>query len=213
MPVVLNVNENPYPPSPLIRQEMAAAIVNAAGGLNRYPDREALALRSDLAAYLGHGLTAENIWAANGSNEIMSHLLTAFGGPGRRVLTFTPTYSMYPEYARNTCTEYVTVPRNDDYTLDAGLIRRAVEEHGPTVVIVTTPNNPTGTATPVEVLDEVCANTDAIVVADEAYQEFSARPSAETDEHRARGKRGHTYFHKRLLSSRRIYFLFFLSLY
>jgi histidinol-phosphate aminotransferase len=178
LPVVLNVNENPYPPSPLIRQEMAAAIVNAAGGLNRYPDREALALRSDLAAYLGHGLTAENIWAANGSNEIMSHLLTAFGGPGRRVLTFTPTYSMYPEYARNTCTEYVTVPRNPDYTLDAGLILGAVEEHRPTVVIVTTPNNPTGTATPVEVLDEVCANTDAIVVADEAYQEFSARPSA-----------------------------------
>ena len=82
VPVVLNVNENPYPPSPLIRQEMAAAIVNAAGGLNRYPDREALALRSDLAAYLGHGLTADNIWAANGSNEVMSHLLTAFGGVG-----------------------------------------------------------------------------------------------------------------------------------
>ena len=115
LPVVLNVNENPYPPSPLIRQEMAAAVVRAAGGLNRYPDREALGLRSDLAAYLGHGLTAENIWAANGSNEIMSHLLTAFGGPGRRVLTFTPTYSMYPEYARNTCTEYVTVPRRADY--------------------------------------------------------------------------------------------------
>ncbi|MBK7821212.1 MAG: histidinol-phosphate transaminase [Tessaracoccus sp.] len=178
VPVVLNVNENPYPPSPLIRQEMAAAIVNAAGSLNRYPDREALALRSDLAAYLGHGLTAENIWAANGSNEIMSHLLTAFGGPGRRVLTFTPTYSMYPEYARNTCTEYVTVPRRDDYTLDAGLVLRAIEEHRPTMVIITTPNNPTGTATPVEVFDEVCAQTDAIIVADEAYQEFSARPSA-----------------------------------
>ncbi|MFT3886860.1 MAG: histidinol-phosphate transaminase [Arachnia sp.] len=178
VPVVLNVNENPYPPSPLIRQEMAAAIVNAAGVLNRYPDREARALRTDLAAYLGHGLTADNVWAANGSNEIMSHLLTAFGGPGRRVLTFTPTYSMYPEYARNTCTEYVTVPRKADYTLDASLVLSAIEEHRPTVVLITTPNNPTGTATPIEVIDEVCAGTDAIVVADEAYQEFSARPSA-----------------------------------
>ena len=180
LPVVLNVNENPYPPSEAIRREMADAIVAAAGTLNRYPDREARALRSDLAAYLGHGLTADNIWAANGSNEIMSHLLTAFGGPGRTVLAFTPTYSMYPEYARNTCTQYVTVPRRDDYTVDAELALKAIEEHEPTVVIITTPNNPTGTATPVEVIDEICSNTDAIVVADEAYQEFSARPSALT---------------------------------
>ncbi|MCG6566578.1 histidinol-phosphate transaminase [Tessaracoccus sp. Y36] len=178
VPVVLNVNENPYPPSPAVRQEMAAAIVNAAGTLNRYPDREARALRADLAAYLGHGLTAERIWAANGSNEIMSHLLTAFGGPGRKVLTFTPTYSMYPEYARNTCTEYVTVPRRDDYTLDAELILGAIAEHRPTVVLITSPNNPTGTTVALEVIDEVCATTDAIVVADEAYQEFSSRPSA-----------------------------------
>nr|WP_255436458.1 histidinol-phosphate transaminase [Tessaracoccus sp. MC1756] len=178
VPVVLNVNENPYPPSPAVRQEMAAAIVNAAGTLNRYPDREARALRADLAAYLGHGLTADRIWAANGSNEIMSHLLTAFGGPGRKVLTFTPTYSMYPEYARNTCTEYVTVPRRDDYTLDAELILGAIAEHRPTVVLITSPNNPTGTTVALEVIDEVCATTDAIVVADEAYQEFSSRPSA-----------------------------------
>ncbi|MBB1484742.1 histidinol-phosphate transaminase [Tessaracoccus sp. MC1865] len=178
VPVVLNVNENPYPPSPAVRQEMAAAIVNAAGTLNRYPDREARALRADLAAYLGHGLTAERIWAANGSNEIMSHLLTAFGGPGRKVLTFTPTYSMYPEYARNTCTEYVTVPRRDDYTLDAELILGAIAEHRPTVVLITSPNNPTGTTVALEVIDEVCATTNAIVVADEAYQEFSSRPSA-----------------------------------
>lgn len=178
VPVVLNVNENPYPPSPAIRQEMAAAIVTAAGTLNRYPDREARALRADLAAYLGHGLTADQIWAANGSNEIMSHLLTAFGGPGRKVLTFTPTYSMYPEYARNTCTEYVTVPRHPDFTLDAELVLGAIAQHDPTVVLITTPNNPTGTTVPLEVIDEVCANTAAIVVVDEAYQEFSSRPSA-----------------------------------
>ena len=178
VPVVLNVNENPDPPSPLIRQEMAAAVVRAAGGLNRYPDREALGLRTDLAAYLGHGLTADNIWAANGSNEVMSHLLTAFGGPGRSVLTFTPTYSMYPEYARNTFTGYVTEPRNPDFTLTADLVLDAVQRHDPTVVVITTPNNPTGTSVGLEVFEAVLAGSDAIVVADEAYQEFSGRPSA-----------------------------------
>lgn len=179
VPVVLNVNENPYPPSPAIRHEMAAAIVAAAGGLNRYPDREALALRADLAAYLGHGLGPEHIWAANGSNEVMAHLLTAFGGPGRSVLTFTPTYSMYPEYARNTVTGYVTAPRNDDYTLDADLVLGAIEQHRPTVVLITTPNNPTGTAVDLETIEAVLKGSgETLVVVDEAYQEFSSRPSA-----------------------------------
>lgn len=178
VPVVLNVNENPYPPSDAVRREMADAVVEAAGQLNRYPEREALELRRDLADYLGHDLGPENVWVANGSNEIMSHLLTAFGGPGRRVLTFTPTYSMYPEYARNTCTKYVTVARRDDFTLDADLIVDAITEHDPTVVLITTPNNPTGTTTPLEVIDEVCRRTNTIVVVDEAYQEFARTPSA-----------------------------------
>ena len=178
VPVVLNVNENPYSPSEAVRREMADAVVAAAGTLNRYPEREALELRRDLAGYLGHGLGAENIWAANGSNEVMTHLLTAFGGPGRSVLTFTPTYSMYPEYARNTCTGYVTVPRRPDHTLDAPLILEAIAEHEPTVVLITTPNNPTGTSCSLEVIEEVCRSTDAIIVVDEAYQEFSSQPSA-----------------------------------
>lgn len=176
--VVLNVNENPYPPSPQVAREMAQSVLEAASRLNRYPERDALALRADLASYLGTGLQAENIWVANGSNEIMSHLLTAFGGPGRSVLTFTPTYSMYPEYARNTHTRFITVPRRDDFTLDAALVLGAIDEHRPTVVLITTPNNPTGTSCPVEVIDEVCAGTEAIVVVDEAYQEFSTRASA-----------------------------------
>ncbi|MGV8846849.1 histidinol-phosphate transaminase [Tessaracoccus sp.] len=178
VPVVLNVNENPYPPSEAVRREMADAVVEAAGHLNRYPEREALELRRDLAAYLGHGLGHESIWVANGSNEIMLHLLTAFGGPGRRVLAFTPTYSMYPEYARNTCTQYVTAPRKPDFTLDADLICDAIEAQQPTVVLITTPNNPTGTTTSLEVIDEVCRRSDAIVVVDEAYQEFARTPSA-----------------------------------
>ncbi len=178
VPIVLNVNENPYPPSPAIRHEMAAAIVSAAGTLNRYPDREALDLRGDLASYLGHGLSAENVWAANGSNEVMAHLLTAFGGPGRRALTFTPTYSMYPEYARNTCTDYVTVPRNPDYTLDADLVLGAIAEHRPTVTLITTPNNPTGTTVDLATIEAVLEGSDTLLVVDEAYQEFSSGPSA-----------------------------------
>ena len=178
VPVVLNVNENPYPPSSELRRAMGQAIQEAAATMNRYPDREAVALREDLAAYLGNGLTSRNIWVGNGSNEIMGQLLTAFGGPDRRMLTFTPTYSMYPEYARNTCTAYVTEPRNPDFTLDADLMLSAMERHTPAVVVITTPNNPTGTCTAPEVIDEICFATDAIVVVDEAYQEFSRRPGA-----------------------------------
>ena len=174
VPVCLNVNENPYPPSPAVAAEMAEAVVAAV--YNRYPDREFRGLRAQLADYLGHGLTADNIWAANGSNEVMTHVLGAFAGPGRRVLTFTPTYSMYPEYARNTHSAYVTVPRRDDYTLDADLVLAAVAERDPAVVILTTPNNPTGTSTPLAVIRAVLEGTDAIVVVDEAYQEFARTP-------------------------------------
>ena len=174
VPVRLNVNENPYPPGPEIRAEMASAV--AAESLNRYPDREAWALREALADYLGHGLIPLQIWAANGSNEVMTHLLQAFGGPGRTLLTFTPTYSMYPEYARNTHTRYVTVPRRRDFSVDAELVLAAVEEHHPDMVLLCTPNNPTGTQTPVSVIQEICQQVDCLVIVDEAYQEFTEVP-------------------------------------
>ena len=180
VPVPLNVNENPYPPSSATRIDMASAVLQLAMGVNRYPDREAVALREALAAYLGHGLDVSEIWAANGSNEVMTHVLGAFAGPGRTVLSFTPTYSMYPEYARNTHSGYVTVPRHDDFTLDAQLVKDAVTEHSPSVVIITTPNNPTGTSTPLPVLQDICASlpADTILVVDEAYQEFAHDPAA-----------------------------------
>lgn len=179
VPVRLNVNENPYPPSDSTAADMAAAVQAAAAGVNRYPDREATTLRAGLAAYLGHGLAADEIWAANGSNEVMSHVFGAFGGPGRVGLSFSPTYSMYPEYARNTHTAWVTVPRRPDYTLDGDLVLAAIAEHRPSVVLITTPNNPTGTTTPIPVLREVLAATadkGPVVVVDEAYQEFARHP-------------------------------------
>lgn len=176
VPVRLNVNENPWPPTSDVIQDMARAVSHAASQVNRYPDREAWDLRADLAHYLGFGLTADNIWAANGSNEVMTHLLAAFGGQGRTVLSFTPAYSMYPEYARNTLTDYVTRPRREDYTLDAEIVLRGIELTGADIVLITTPNNPTGTTTPVHVVEEVLENTEALVIVDEAYQEFTEVP-------------------------------------
>ena len=181
VPVVLNVNENPYPVAPEIVAEIASAVAQAAVGLNRYPDREFFDLRADLAAFLrtesGAELAPRQVWAANGSNEVMLHVLQAFGGPGRRALSFAPTYSMYPEYARDTLTTWVTGQRRDDFTLDVEHARAMVREHRPTVVLLASPNNPTGTALPpatVEaVLDEVAQLPHgAVVVVDEAYGEF-----------------------------------------
>jgi histidinol-phosphate aminotransferase len=180
VPVCLNVNENPYPPSPAVVAEIATAVAQAAGVMNRYPDRDALALRADLARYLGHGLAAEQIWAANGSNEVMTHVLQAFGGPGRTVLSFAPTYSMYPEYARNTHTRWVTAPRTADFRIDADAARAAIAAHAPDVVLVTSPNNPTGTAVDLATVRAICEAAPGVVVVDEAYVEFAraGTPSA-----------------------------------
>ena len=175
VPVLLNVNENPYPPSAAVISGIARAVAEAAASMNRYPERDALALRGDLARYLGHGLTADNIWAANGSNEVMTHVLGAFGGPGRSALTFAPSYSMYPEYARNTHTEWLTVPRKPDFTLDVDLALRSIAEIRPDVILVASPNNPTGTRAEVDQLEALCQAAPGVIVIDEAYAEF-ARP-------------------------------------
>jgi histidinol-phosphate aminotransferase len=171
-PIPLNVNENPYGPAPHVAAEMAEVIGTLAAGLNRYPDREATALRQDLAAYLGHGLTAERVWAGNGSNEVMMQVLQAFGGPGRSVLSFEPTYSMYPEYARSTGTRWIGAPRPLDFALDAEEAAEVVRREAPTVTLLASPNNPTGTAVGLRVIEAVCEAGEGVVVVDEAYAEF-----------------------------------------
>ncbi|MEZ0490638.1 histidinol-phosphate transaminase [Kineococcus sp. TBRC 1896] len=187
VPVVLNVNENPYPVAPEVVADIAAAVARAAVGLNRYPDREFLDLRADLAAFLrtesGAQLEPEQVWAANGSNEVMLHVLQAFGGPGRTALSFAPTYSMYPEYARDTLTTWVTGRRADDFTLDVEHAREQVRRYRPSVVLLTSPNNPTGTALPLATVEAVLEEVSAVggvVVVDEAYGEFrrDGTPSA-----------------------------------
>ena len=178
--VCLNVNENPYPPSERVISEISAAVAEAGRSMNRYPERDALALRGDLAHYLGYGLSADQIWAANGSNEVMLHVLMAFAGPGRRVLSFAPTYSMYPEYARDTHSEWCTVPRRDDFTIDADAAAAAVLESRPDVVLIASPNNPTGTAVGLPTIRAICDAAHGVVVVDEAYHEFArtGTPSA-----------------------------------
>jgi histidinol-phosphate aminotransferase len=173
VPVLLNVNENPYPPSSSVVADIERAVAEAARDLNRYPDREFVALRQALAAYLGHGVTPAQVWAANGSNEVMLHLLQAFGGPGRTALSFAPTYSMYPEYARDTHTGWEVGHREEDFTLDPERAVALVRERRPHVVLLPSPNNPTGTALPHEVIGMLCGELDeGVLVVDEAYAEF-----------------------------------------
>jgi histidinol-phosphate aminotransferase len=182
VPVQLNVNENPYGPSPMVVSEIAGAVAGVASTLNRYPDREFVELRTALADYLGHGVTAPQVWAANGSNEVMLQLLQAFGGPGRTAVSFAPTYSMYPEYARDTNTTWVEGRREDDFTLDLDRARALVEELRPSVVLLPSPNNPTGTALPPAAIGTLCeaGGEGCLVVVDEAYGEFrrEGTPSA-----------------------------------
>jgi histidinol-phosphate aminotransferase len=179
VPVCLNVNENPYPPSASLVADITAAVGAVAGELNRYPDREARRLRRDLAGYLHRfehfEVDPSCVWAANGSNEVMHQLLQAFGGPGRGVLSFSPSYSMYPQYCRDTFTMYLTEPREPDFSLDVEVAVKAVRAHRPVVTLLTSPNNPTGTALPPATAEAVlaaAAEHDGLVVIDEAYAEF-----------------------------------------
>ena len=175
----LNVNENPFEPSAALRTALSEAVYQATGDLNRYPDRDALRLRKALSEYIEleseFHCDPERIWAANGSNEIMAHVFAAFGGPDHCAITFPPTYSMYPEYARNAFTQLVAVERNRDFTINVVNACTAIEINKPALVLIASPNNPTGTAIRLEELREIieCARDQgAIVVVDEAYAEF-----------------------------------------
>lgn len=187
VPIALNVNENPFAPTEEIIADIASAVASAAATLNRYPDREATTLREKLAEYLKMecevDLDVPQIWVANGSNEIMTHILLAFAGPGRSVLSASPTYSMYPEYARNAHSTWVDVPRLDDFTLDLDGLGEAIRTERPAVILLASPNNPTGTAlSPAEIAQVLemsrghgpkeAPGSDCLVVIDEAYAEF-----------------------------------------
>jgi histidinol-phosphate aminotransferase len=181
----LNTNENPYPLPAELLADLGAALGHAALELNRYPDRDAVALRTDLATYLsrtGTTVTPEQVWAANGSNEVLQQILQAFGGAGRTALGFTPSYSMHPIISAGTGTAWVDGHRRADFTIDAAAAAAQVRELRPDVVFVTSPNNPTGTAVALATIEALYEATQGVLVVDEAYEEFAraGTPSALT---------------------------------
>lgn len=182
VPVALNVNENTHPIPADVAADIVERVSRAIGGLNRYPDREFTELREAFARYLGHGVRTENIWAANGSNEVLQHILQAFGGPGRSLLGFSPTYSMYPLLASGTGTEWLSGARDADFELSAATAVSEIERLDPDIVILCAPNNPTGTPLSLETIAAAYEAARGMVIVDEAYAEFmpDGEPSALT---------------------------------
>jgi histidinol-phosphate aminotransferase len=183
VPVRLNTNENPHPPTQALVDDVTRSVREAAADLHRYPDRDAVALRTDLAAYLaaqtGVKVTMENLWAANGSNEVLQQLLQAFGGPGRSAIGFVPSYSMHPIIAGGTQTRWLVANRADDFSLDPDVAVEAITERRPDVVFIASPNNPSGQSVSLPDLRRLLdAMACGILILDEAYGEFSSQPSA-----------------------------------
>lgn len=192
MPYLLNTNENPYGPSPEVIATITQEVTKAAVGLNRYPDRDFAALRGALAQYLlaesGVDIEPTKIWAANGSNEVMQHVLQAFGGPGRKAVAFAPAYAMYSEYARDTLTDWEAIDREPDFSIDLDNAAAEIIRIKPAVIFLTSPNNPTGTALTLAEIRSLCQvaqtididGSPAVVIVDEAYAEFrrDGNPSA-----------------------------------
>jgi histidinol-phosphate aminotransferase len=181
----LNTNENPYSPSPTLQKAITDAVAKVAADLNRYPDRDATALRTKLADYInelsGTKFSADNIWAANGSNEIIQSIFLAFAqGP---VLGFTPSYSMHPLIAKVTGAQWIDGKRNPDFSLNTADATAQVQQNKPTLTFITTPNNPTGGAVTIDEIQELadaCKSVGGLLVVDEAYAEFSQEKSAVT---------------------------------
>ena len=181
----LNTNENPFSPSPALQKAITDAVAKVAADLNRYPDRDATALRTKLAGYInelsGTKFSADNIWAANGSNEIIQSIFLAFAqGP---VLGFTPSYSMHPLIAKVTGANWIDGKRNADFSLNTTDAISEIQKNKPTLTFITTPNNPTGgavTIAEIQQLADACKVVGGLLVVDEAYAEFSQEKSAVT---------------------------------
>lgn len=175
VPVRLNVNENPFAPSPALVDSITQAVKDVAISLNRYPDRDAVKLREVIAKFISGeadvNVGSQNIWPANGSNEVMLQLLQLFGGPKKKLVTFTPTYSMYPDYCRDTFTEFIGLNRREDFSIDSELIDEALAM-SPDILLFTSPNNPTGTVLDQHIIDYVLTKFSGMVIIDEAYAEF-----------------------------------------
>lgn len=167
--VRLNTNESPISPPREFVEAVASAVRDVQW--NRYPDRTATALREDIAAL--HGVSADNVFVANGSNEVLQSLLLAYSGAGRKVVTFEPTYQLHSHIARIAGATVVNGRRNPDFTLDAAEVARVCKQHSPSVTFLCSPNNPTGLAESQESIRAAVDETPGIVLVDEAYAQFS----------------------------------------
>jgi len=178
----LNTNENPFSLSPDLVAAISARVAEVATTLNRYPDRDAIALRSKLAGYINTESSTRfdstNIWVANGSNEIIQSLFLAFGAGG--AIGFLPSYSMHPLIARVTSTPWVDGKRREDFSLDLDSAITQIAQAKPDLTFITTPNNPTGEAISIQAIEKLAASTPGLLVIDEAYAEFSDEDSAVT---------------------------------
>lgn len=163
--VRLNTNESPFPPPPGWVDDLKDAV--AALDYNRYPDRGATELRARVAAL--HDVRPDQVFCANGSNEVLQTLLLAYGGPDRSAAVFEPTYALHSLIARHTATSVVTGERHADFTLDLDAVAAAPAD----ITFVCSPNNPTGRAEPREVVEKVLELAPGLVVVDEAYGQFS----------------------------------------
>ena len=178
--IALNVNENTHPVPEAVVAHVTQAVERELRSINRYPDREFTVLREALAGYLGQSIGPDRVWAANGSNEVIQHILQAFGGPGRSVLGFPPTYSMHSIIATGTGTRWIAADRDDDFRITPATAVAAIERHYPDIVFLCAPNNPTGTPLGLDVIEAVHDASRGIVMVDEAYAEFmpEGEPSA-----------------------------------
>jgi histidinol-phosphate aminotransferase len=167
--VRLNTNESPIEPPAEFVAALAAAVRDVKW--NRYPDRAARELRAAIGAL--HGVDADNVFVANGSNEVLQAVLLAYSGAGRTVATFEPTYQLHSHIARIAGATVVNGRRNDDFTLDADEVHRVCREHSPSVTFLCSPNNPTGMAEDPRVVAATIKHAPGVVVVDEAYAQFS----------------------------------------
>ena len=177
---VMNTNENPYAPSSELAQAISERIAKVALTLNRYPDRDATILRTKLAHFINNlshtKFTQANVWAANGSNEIIQSLFLAFGSAS--ALGFTPSYSMHPLIAKVTGVPWINGSRKEDFSLDVDSAINQIQREKPALTFITTPNNPTGSAVTYAELELIAKATPGLLVIDEAYAEFSSEKSA-----------------------------------
>ena len=168
--IKLNTNENPYPPSPRVLDAVQAA---AATGLERYPDPESLALREAVAAH--HGLTRDQVFAGNGSDEVLAHAFFAFFQQSEPLLFADVTYSFYRVYAQLYGIDCVLQPVDDALRIDVDAMAARAADHCGGLVIAN-PNAPTGRSLPLSDIERLLLACPArVVLVDEAYVDFGAQ--------------------------------------